>query len=78
VPAPEPRSGHVVVAVKAVGLNHAEIHFRRGVWGDVARISGIECVGVVSADPDGRFRPGQNVTALIGDMGPTFPTARSS
>ena len=72
VPAPEPLSGHVVVAVKAFGLNHAEIYFRQGVWGDVARISGIECVGVVSADPDGRFRPGQKVTALMGGMGRTF------
>jgi NADPH:quinone reductase len=42
-PAPEP--GHVTIEVKAFGLNHAEIYFRKGAWGDVAEISGIECVG---------------------------------
>jgi len=71
-PAPEPRPGHVVIEVKAFGLNHAEIYFRKGVWGDVAEISGIECVGVVKADPDGPFLPGQKVMALVGGMGRTI------
>jgi NADPH:quinone reductase-like Zn-dependent oxidoreductase len=35
----------VVIEVKAFGLNHAEIYFRKGVWGDVSKVSGIECVG---------------------------------
>ena len=68
-PDPEPKPGHVVIAVKAFGLNHAEIYFRKGAWGEVAEISGIECVGVVKADPDGRFVPGQKVMALVGGMG---------
>jgi NADPH:quinone reductase len=68
-PAPEPKPGHVVIEVKAFGLNHAEIYFRKGAWGDVAEISGIECVGLVRADPDGRFAPGQKVMALVGGMG---------
>jgi NADPH2:quinone reductase len=68
-PAPEPKPGHVVIAVKAFGLNHAEIYFRRGAWGDVAEISGIECVGVVESDPDGGFIPGQKVMAMVGGMG---------
>src|SRR5215468_4469314 len=68
-PTPEPREGHVVIEVKAFGLNHAEIYFRKGAWGDVAEISGIECVGTVRADPDGRFAPGQKVMALVGGMG---------
>jgi len=68
-PAPEPERGHVVIAVKAFGLNHAEVYFRKGVWGDVAEISGIECVGIVKADPDGRFAAGQKVMALVGGMG---------
>src|SRR6516165_908336 len=68
-PAPEPQPGHVVIEVKAFGLNHAEIYFRKGAWGDVAEISGIECVGVVKADPDGRFLPGEKVMALVGGMG---------
>jgi NADPH:quinone reductase-like Zn-dependent oxidoreductase len=66
---PEPEPGQIVIQVKAFGLNHAEVYFRKGVWGDVAEISGIECVGIVKADPDGRFAPGQKVLALVGGMG---------
>src|SRR5215831_20441862 len=69
IPDPEPVSGQVVIEVKAFGLNHAEIYFRSGVWGDVAKVSGIECVGLVRADPDGRFAAGQKVAALMGGMG---------
>src|SRR5215471_20183981 len=69
---PEPLPGHVVIEVKAFGLNHAEIYFRKGVWGDVAKVSGIECVGVVKADPAGRFAAGQKVAALMGGMGRAF------
>jgi NADPH:quinone reductase-like Zn-dependent oxidoreductase len=72
LPEPEPASGQVVIDVKAFGLNHAELYFRKGVWGEVAKVSGIECVGVVKADPDGRFRAGQKVAALMGGMGRTF------
>jgi NADPH:quinone reductase len=68
-PVPEPKPGHVIIEVKAFGLNHAEIYFRKGAWGDVAEISGIECVGLVKADPDGRFVPGQKVMAVVGGMG---------
>jgi len=32
VPNPEPRSGHVVIEVKAFGLNHAETLIRKGEW----------------------------------------------
>jgi NADPH:quinone reductase-like Zn-dependent oxidoreductase len=71
-PEPTPLPGHVVIEVKAFGLNHAEIYFRQGVWGDVARVSGIECVGVVRADPDRRFAAGQTVAALMGGMGRTI------
>jgi NADPH2:quinone reductase len=68
-PDPKPEPGHVVIEVKAFGLNHAEVYFRKGVWGDVAEISGIECVGLVKADPDGQFACGQKVMALVGGMG---------
>jgi len=72
IPRPEPIPGHVVIKVKAFGLNHAEIYFRQGVWGDVAKVSGIECVGLVEADPDGRFPAGRKVAALMGGMGRSF------
>ena len=68
-PDPTPAPGHVVIDVRAFGLNHAEVYFRKGAWGDVAEITGIECVGVVRADPDRRFAPGQKVMALVGGMG---------
>lgn len=72
-PAPKAKPGHVVIEVKSFGLNHAEIYFRKGVWGDVAEISGIECVGLVKEDPEGRFYPGQKVAALVGGMGRSMP-----
>jgi NADPH:quinone reductase-like Zn-dependent oxidoreductase len=59
----------VVIDVKAFGLNHAEIYFRKGAWGDVAEITGIECVGTVRSDPDARFTLGQKVMALVGGLG---------
>ena len=68
-PDPEPKSGHVAVEVRAFGLNRAESYMRSGAWGDVAEITGIECVGIVKSDPDGRFTPGQKVAGLMGGMG---------
>jgi NADPH:quinone reductase len=68
-PDPRPKAGHVVIEVKAFGLNHAEVYFRQGAWGDVAEISGIECVGLARSDPDGRFAAGQKVMAIVGGMG---------
>ena len=32
IPDPEPIAGHVVIEVKAFGINHAEMHMRRGEW----------------------------------------------
>lgn len=72
LPDPELATGHVVIEVKAFGLNRAEIYFREGLWGDVARVSGIECVGRVKASEGGRFRRGQKVLALMGGMGRTL------
>ena len=30
IPEPEPKAGHAVIEVKAFGLNHAELHMRKG------------------------------------------------
>ena len=68
-PMPVPGSDQVLIEVKAFGINHAEIYFRQGVWGEVAEISGIECVGLVKSDPSGTFTPGQKVVAIVGGMG---------
>jgi NADPH2:quinone reductase len=68
-PRPEPEPGQVLIQVHAFGLNHAELYMRRGDWGSVAPVSGIECVGTVVEDPGGRFRSGQTVLAAMGGMG---------
>src|SRR5258707_9633779 len=72
LPDPQPLAGHIVIEVKAFGLNHAEIYFCSGTWGEVAPVTGIECVGVVRSDADGRLRVGQKVAALVGGMGRAF------
>jgi NADPH:quinone reductase len=72
VPDPKPQPGHVVIEVKAFGVNHAETHMRKGEWAEAVRISGIECVGLVKNDPSGRLREGQKVVALMGGMGRTI------
>ena len=71
VPDPVAGDGEVLVRVHAIGINRAETYFRRGVWGDVARVSGIEAVGVVEHDPSRRLRQGDTVAALMGGMGRT-------
>ena len=72
LPDPKPAPGHVVIAVKAFGINHAETHMRRGEWPEAAKVSGIECVGVVEACPDGQFAAGTKVAALMGGLGRTL------
>ena len=72
VPDPEPKAGHVVIRVKAFGVNHAEMHMRRGEWAEAAPISGIECVGVVESCPGGEFPVGARVAALMGGLGRTI------
>ena len=73
VPIPEPSNGDIRIRVKAFGVNRAETYMRRGTWGDVAAISGIECVGVVDADPSGQFSTGHTVAAIMGGLGRTRP-----
>jgi NADPH2:quinone reductase len=72
LPEPEPESGHVIIEVKAFGVNHAETHMRQGQWPEISEVSGIECVGIVKADPDRRLSAGQKVVALMGGMGRTI------
>ena len=71
IPKPLPMSGEAVIEVKAFGLNHAELHMRRGEWAEAAEVSGIECVGVVDSCPSGEFPVGARVAALMGGMGRT-------
>lgn len=73
VPTPQAKAGEVLIRVGAFGLNRAEQYFRKGLWGDVAPISGIECVGEVESDVDGSLPRGQKVIALMGGMGRSIP-----
>src|SRR5438067_1202459 len=72
LPEPEPEAGYVVIQIKAFGLNHAEMHMRRGEWAEAAKVSGIECVGLVKACPGGEFPIGAKVAALMGGLGRTI------
>ena len=72
IPEPEPKAGHVVIAVKAFGINHAELHMRRGEWAEAAPVSGIECVGIVKSCLGGEFPVGARVAALMGGLGRTI------
>jgi NADPH:quinone reductase len=72
IPKPEPKSGHAVIEVKAFGINHAEMHMRKGDWAEIADVSGIECVGVIESCPGGEFAVGTKVAALMGGLGRTI------
>lgn len=71
LPVPQPADGEVLIKVRAFGINRAEIYFRKGLWGDVARVSGIECVGEVVLDPSGSLASGSKVAAFMGGLGRT-------
>jgi NADPH:quinone reductase len=67
IPEPEPKDGHAVIEVKAFGLNHTELHMRKGEWAEIADVSEI-----VKSCPGGEFAPGTEVAALMGGLGRTI------
>jgi NADPH:quinone reductase len=70
---PTPIEGDVLIRVKAFGLNHAEMHMRKGEWDEYNPISGLECVGLVEADPSNTYKPGDKVIGVMGGMGRNRP-----
>ena len=68
------REGWVLIQVKAFGLNRSEMYTRQGHSPNVKfpRIQGIECVGLVEEDPSGTYKKGQQVAAIMGEMGRDF------
>ncbi|OMB92620.1 alcohol dehydrogenase [Mycobacterium colombiense] len=72
IPKPLPKDSEVVIAIKGFGVNHAEMHMRRGEWAEAAEVSGIECVGIVDSCPGGEFPVGAKVAALMGGLGRTI------
>ncbi len=71
VPNPQSKEGWVLIEVKACGLNRSEMYTRQGHSPNVVfpRIQGIECVGLVEDCPSGKFKKGQKVAAIMGEMG---------
>jgi NADPH:quinone reductase-like Zn-dependent oxidoreductase len=72
LPIPRVTDDTVVVRVRAFGLNHAEAYFRKGAWGDVAKVTGIECAGEVHDPGKSGLATAQRVFALMGGMGRTI------
>ena len=74
VPVPEVRPGHLLIRVRAAGVNRPDIFQRAGFYppppGAPATL-GLEVAGEVAAVGEGveRWRPGDRVTALLGGGG---------
>jgi NADPH2:quinone reductase len=71
LPDPKPEKGQALIEVKAFGINHAETHMRKGEWAEAAKVSGIECVGIVRSCPGGEIPEGKKVAAFMGGLGRT-------
>jgi NADPH:quinone reductase-like Zn-dependent oxidoreductase len=73
-PIPTPRSGQVLIRVKAFGLNRSELFTRQGHSPGVKfpRVLGIEAVGEVEEAPGGEFQKGDVVASAMGGMGREF------
>src|ERR1700752_3819526 len=74
LPIPTPKSGEVLIRVKAFGLNRSEMFTRQGHSPGVKfpRILGIEAAGIVEHAPGGEFKQGQTVATAMGGMGREF------
>lgn len=73
-PIPTSAEGQVLIRVKAFGLNRSELMTRKGLSPSVQfpRVLGIECVGQVEFDPSGEYAKGQQVAAMMGEMGRVY------
>ncbi|MCR6477307.1 zinc-binding alcohol dehydrogenase family protein [Variovorax sp. ZS18.2.2] len=74
LPIPVPRPGEVLIKVRAFGLNRSELHTRIDLAEGVTfpRVLGIEACGEVAACPGNEFAVGQQVVAMMGNMGRTY------
>lgn len=74
-PIPAIETGKVLIQIKAFGLNRSEMFTRLGhSKGKVffPRVLGIECVGIIAASGSKKFKPGQQVAAIMGGLGRQF------
>lgn len=74
IPKPIVKDGWVLIEIKAFGLNRSELFTRQGHSPNVVfpRVQGIECAGIVVEDPSASFSQGQQVVAIMGEMGREF------
>src|ERR1700682_3420673 len=74
LPIPTPKSGEVLIRVKAFGLNRSELFTRQGHSPSVKfpRVLGIEAVVLVEEAPGSEFRKGDIVATAMGGMGRQF------
>lgn len=70
---PTPEKGEALIKVKAFGVNHAEMHMRKGEWDEWNPITGLECVGIVELCPGGEFQTGDKVAGVMGGLGRSRP-----
>ncbi|KAF8207078.1 chaperonin 10-like protein [Mycena galopus ATCC 62051] len=73
-PTPQPKAGHVLIRIKAFGLNRSELYTRQGQSPGLVfpRVLGIECVGIVKDAGGGKWKEGDVVAAIMGGMGREF------
>jgi len=72
IPAPTNQAGHILIDVKAFGINRSERYTRQGHSGKAVtlpRVLGIECVGIVLDGGGTDLQKGQKVAAAMGHMG---------
>ncbi|KAI0843671.1 alcohol dehydrogenase zinc-binding domain protein [Hypoxylon sp. FL0890] len=70
---PVPVPGEALIHVRAFGVNHAEMHMRKGEWDEWNPITGLECVGTVEACPGGELPLGAKVAGVMGGLGRNRP-----
>ncbi|OTA90641.1 hypothetical protein M434DRAFT_397893 [Hypoxylon sp. CO27-5] len=70
---PVPVPGEALIRVRAFGVNHAEMHMRKGEWDEWNPITGLECVGTVEACPGGELPVGAKAAGVMGGLGRNRP-----
>ncbi|KAI0966004.1 GroES-like protein [Xylaria arbuscula] len=77
---PVPGTEEVLIRVHAFGVNHAEMHMRKGEWDEWNPVTGLECVGTIETYPNPssraqaeRFPVGSKVAAVMGGLGRNRP-----
>jgi len=78
VPKPVPADDEALIRVHAFGVNHAEMHMRKGEWDVWNAITGLECVGEIAACPSGAFAVGTKVAGVMGGLGRDRPGSYGS